>query len=274
MAYSNRSMVNNNHFRSDCRLKSCIMDNTTKLDITSIKSRHLTAEEIWEKHRPHVELLSQVNNSCVFVSELHVGYLYISSNFVDLFGLDITSEDTIEDAGHKLEACIHRDDLLVVINFQSQAFEYLSALSQEEQADYKHIFEFRVLGQSQKYVRIVFQYQILEVREPGEPIILLGVADISPDQDMEAGPKFRLVNFRTGEMIPFRIEESSKMGLTKRELEVLNMAKEGMFSKEISDKLSISIHTVNRHRQNILEKMKVDNVVEAIRHARRWGLLE
>ena len=43
------------------------------------------------------------------------------------------------------------------------------------------------------------------------------------------------------------------------------LPKEGMFSKEISEKLNISIHTVNRHRQNILEKLQVDNMIEAIR---------
>lgn len=231
------------------------------------------ADTIWERHRPYVELIATVNNSCVFVSELHVRYIYISPNFAELFGLDITENDTIEEAGHKMEASIHPDDVLVVINFQSRAFEYLAGLPHEAQADYKHIFEFRVIGSEGKYVRVVFQYQVLEARLPGEPILLLGVADISPDQDMNALPKFRLVNYKTGEIIPFQIVEDMDVNLTKREVEILKLAQEGMFSKEISDRLSISIHTVNRHRQNILEKMQVDNVMEAIRRARMWGLL-
>ena len=53
--------------------------------------------------------------------------------------------------------------------------------------------------------------------------------------------------------------------LTLCEREVLALAKEGMFSKEISEKLNISIHTVNRHRQNILEKLQVDNIIEAMK---------
>ena len=52
------------------------------------------------------------------------------------------------------------------------------------------------------------------------------------------------------------------------------MVYEGMLSKEISDKLSISIHTVNGHRQRILEKLGVDNVVEAINYARKLRLLD
>ena len=61
------------------------------------------------------------------------------------------------------------------------------------------------------------------------------------------------------------IESATDALLTPREREILALAKEGMFSKEISEKLNISIHTVNRHRQNILEKLQVDNIIEAIR---------
>ena len=63
----------------------------------------------------------------------------------------------------------------------------------------------------------------------------------------------------------FAIESATDVLLTPREREILALAKEGMFSKEISEKLNISIHTVNRHRQNILEKLQVDNMIEAIR---------
>lgn len=63
----------------------------------------------------------------------------------------------------------------------------------------------------------------------------------------------------------FAIESATDVLLTPREREVLALAKEGMFSKEISEKLNISVHTVNRHRQNILEKLQVDNMIEAIK---------
>ncbi|MDR1202155.1 MAG: LuxR C-terminal-related transcriptional regulator [Tannerellaceae bacterium] len=44
-------------------------------------------------------------------------------------------------------------------------------------------------------------------------------------------------------------------------------------SKEISNKLFISIHTVNRHRQNIWGKMKVDNLSEVINYIQKLRLL-
>ena len=47
-----------------------------------------------------------------------------------------------------------------------------------------------------------------------------------------------------------------------------------MQSKEISDKLFVSIHTVNKHRQNIMQKMNADNIIAVIEYARKLGLLD
>ena len=140
--------------------------------------------------------------------------------------------------------------------------------------DYKHIFEFRILNAKKKYVRVISQHQVLEIDEIGNPFLVLGVVDLSPDQKDMDEIKFRLVNNKTGEMTPFPLTEETNIKLTKREVEILKLVNKGMFSKEISDSLSISIHTVNNHRQNILQKMNTDNVVEAINYARKLGLLD
>ena len=62
--------------------------------------------------------------------------------------------------------------------------------------------------------------------------------------------------------------------LTPRELEVLKLIAEANTSKEIADKLSISIKTVDRHRQNILDKLGMRDRVELTRYAIRRGLIQ
>jgi DNA-binding NarL/FixJ family response regulator len=47
--------------------------------------------------------------------------------------------------------------------------------------------------------------------------------------------------------------------LTEREMEVINLIKEGMSSKEIATGLKISLKTVEVHRHNILKKLKLKN---------------
>jgi DNA-binding NarL/FixJ family response regulator len=62
--------------------------------------------------------------------------------------------------------------------------------------------------------------------------------------------------------------------LTPRELEVLKLIAEANTSKEIAEKLFISIKTVDRHRQNILDKLGMRDRVELTRYAIRRGLIQ
>jgi DNA-binding NarL/FixJ family response regulator len=62
--------------------------------------------------------------------------------------------------------------------------------------------------------------------------------------------------------------------LTPRELEVLKLIAEANTSKEIADRLFISIKTVDRHRQNILDKLGMRDRVELTRYAIRRGLIQ
>jgi DNA-binding NarL/FixJ family response regulator len=62
--------------------------------------------------------------------------------------------------------------------------------------------------------------------------------------------------------------------LTPRELEVLKLIAEAYTSKQIADELFISIKTVDRHRQNILDKLGMRDRVELTRYAIRRGLIQ
>ncbi len=53
--------------------------------------------------------------------------------------------------------------------------------------------------------------------------------------------------------------------LTKREMEVVEMLREGLSSKQIAERLFISNRTVEVHRYNIFRKLKVGNVVSLIK---------
>jgi DNA-binding NarL/FixJ family response regulator len=62
--------------------------------------------------------------------------------------------------------------------------------------------------------------------------------------------------------------------LTPRELQVLKLIAEANTSKEIAQELVISVKTVERHRQNILEKLGMSDRVELTRYAIRRGLIQ
>lgn len=71
-----------------------------------------------------------------------------------------------------------------------------------------------------------------------------------------------------------RGEEAPTDPLTPRELEVTKLIAEGLTSDEIAATLVIAKATVNRHRDNILEKLGMRNRVELTRYAIKRGLVE
>lgn len=60
--------------------------------------------------------------------------------------------------------------------------------------------------------------------------------------------------------------------LTKREVEIIKLLKEGMTSQVIADKLFVSIFTVDTHRKNILFKLNLKNTADLINFAVENGI--
>lgn len=81
-----------------------------------------------------------------------------------------------------------------------------------------------------------------------------------------------IVDPLAGSALPFDTPSGETL-LSEREREVLGWIEQGLTSKQVAERLAISIHTVSRHRQNILGKLRVGNVVEACRIARNLKLL-
>ncbi len=71
-----------------------------------------------------------------------------------------------------------------------------------------------------------------------------------------------------------RWEEGTGSLLSRREKEILRLICEGCSTKEIADKLVISLSTVHTHRSNIMEKLGVNNQHELIQFARQSGLIQ
>ncbi|MFO8013487.1 MAG: response regulator transcription factor [Phycisphaerae bacterium] len=58
--------------------------------------------------------------------------------------------------------------------------------------------------------------------------------------------------------------------LTDRELEVFEMIGRGMGTRDIADRLHLSVKTVDTHRENIKRKLNLDGATELYRHAFLW----
>lgn len=68
-------------------------------------------------------------------------------------------------------------------------------------------------------------------------------------------------------------EGAKKSILTNREKEVLSLIAGGKSNKEIADMLYISVHTVERHRANLMEKLNFKKTADLVKYAIEKGYL-
>ena len=68
--------------------------------------------------------------------------------------------------------------------------------------------------------------------------------------------------------------EAAGSVLTDREREILVLIAEGLLNREIADQLTISIKTVERHRENIMNKLNLHSRTELVKYAIRRGLID
>ncbi|MFO7539915.1 MAG: response regulator transcription factor [Chloroflexota bacterium] len=68
-------------------------------------------------------------------------------------------------------------------------------------------------------------------------------------------------------------DETAVEDLTPREREVLICIAEGHTNREIGADLSISVKTVDRHRENIMRKLNLQSRVELVRYAIEKGMI-
>jgi DNA-binding NarL/FixJ family response regulator len=61
--------------------------------------------------------------------------------------------------------------------------------------------------------------------------------------------------------------------LTRREMEIIQLIEQGFTSREIADKLFLSVKTIHIHRHKIFKKLQVKNVMSLIKKAQSLGLV-
>jgi DNA-binding NarL/FixJ family response regulator len=63
-------------------------------------------------------------------------------------------------------------------------------------------------------------------------------------------------------------------GLTSRELEVIQLVAEGQANKQVAVELDISIKTVEKHRQHLMDKLNIHDTAGLTRYAIAQGIIE
>src|SRR5258706_1825474 len=67
---------------------------------------------------------------------------------------------------------------------------------------------------------------------------------------------------------------SNGVELTSREAEVLQLIAEGFANKQIASELGLSVKTVEKHRQQVMNKLNINDIAGLVRHAVAKGIIE
>jgi DNA-binding CsgD family transcriptional regulator len=74
---------------------------------------------------------------------------------------------------------------------------------------------------------------------------------------------------------PFAVNEAQlkQLGITKRELEILELIAHGMSNREIAEKLFVSENTVKTHSSRLFDKLSAKRRTQAVQIAKENGLI-
>lgn len=224
---------------------------------------HLLDYSVLDRHIEVLDKLSKLtNNSITIYDNFKREHVWVSSSHKKLFGSN--EYDDVQ---------IHPEDFEAVMRNGMACMRHFF-FGNKNAANHKLIREYRINIKG-VFRRVTEQMQLLETDSKGNLWLIVSMMDISPNQSPPYRVDSKLINFMTGDFIsPIDTFFNSKSIISDRETSILKLIYEGLSSKEISDKLYISVHTVNTHRQRILEKLKVDTSLEAVKYAIALGLFE
>ena len=245
------------------------MDKIQKQYIDLLSSQQFHEEELDYTHLDrHIAALS---SSAIFAGS--------ALSIFDLYRCEHVYESTFHQSlfrdqqGKYTGVQIHPDDLVQVMKNGVAGMRHVFLHKKQSQyvKQNKLIREYRALIRG-TYKRITEETQVLETDHRGNVWLVLSIVNISPNQLPPYKVVSQLIESQTGDIFsPLDDYFDKEKILSPRETEILMYIEQGKLSKEIADKLHISVHTVNTHRQRILKKLKVDNSIEAIKYARILG---
>ncbi|MBP3433541.1 MAG: helix-turn-helix transcriptional regulator [Alistipes sp.] len=232
---------------------------------------------ILDSFRSKIEAIAPFSSVCYVITDASADSCYIyAGSFARLLGIsaDVTyAEEYGSSDEDVIYNCIHPEDLVEKRMLEYDYFRYVDSLSAEDKLHYVACCRLRMRGSDGIYRYIYNTTRILQPSPKGRIWLIICSYELSSDQTPSLDITPKIINIITGQIEPIKMVERRARLLSEREKQILTLIREGMSSKQIADLLSISIHTVNRHRQNILEKLSVGNTYEAITAAMAMRLL-
>lgn len=196
-----------------------------------------------------------------------LNFEYISKNYNACLGLDPVK---LKNEGMKyFWSRIHPEDIETWLSALNGLMEFtLNEIPVKIRNRMNYTWNYRIKNANNKYVNIVQNTTPLAFDSEMKPIIgLAHYTVLGNGVKLPITASAKLLNDNNEYETRYFNNFSQKLlnqGLTNRERDVVRLLILNYSSKEISEKLNISSHTVDTHRRNILKKLNVSSTGELI----------
>jgi DNA-binding CsgD family transcriptional regulator len=200
----------------------------------------------------------------------HAQLPYVSDNCLPMLGY--TSSYLKSLSPEEYFRLVHPDDAKSV----RMVFEYMHNWSKKsgtiDPNDYRLVFHYRIKTPGRGYAYLLDEKHVFR-NKSGQYIYFSLIKNITTQQPfthvkVEIYKRYRDDYRKIDEYVP---RTKALLPITSREKEILQCIQAGMTSKQIAEKLSVSIFTVRNHRSHIFEKTQAQNMVQLIKHAEASG---
>ena len=234
-------------------------------------------DTVVEHRKRFIHSLTGLNGGCAVISDLSARKSYVAVHpWANFLGLT-PEEAALSIIDSMDEDCIYRrihpEDLVEKRFLEYEFFQKTFSMGAEERLKYRGRCRLRMMNHKGVYQYVDNLVQIMENTPSGNVWLIFCLYTLSADQRPEQGINATITHMEQGVVETFYLSEEHHTILSEREKDILRCIRKGLSSKEIANVLFISVNTVNRHRQNILEKLSVGNSMEACRAAELMKLL-
>ncbi len=226
--------------------------------------------ELLETAKNYAHAYTQTTNGIAVLSDYqnNVNHIY-SGQFGQTLGLPEYAENKNSIFEHEVFDNISDEELVERHILELRFFRFLESVPAVQKTDFNAICIVHFQRQGMPLLSVLHTTRYLLCHANGS--IRLGLCTYMPFPQINEVMKGCIINTRTGETVCLELFDSQL--LSRRQIEILSLLAKGEGSKQIADKLSISVNTVSRHRQDILKRLRVTNTAAAVEIGLRMRLI-
>lgn len=251
------------------------------MDTIDILNKEFSAQD-FSVEQPDAELLNKyrdiacnyarMENAIAVLSDLRTNKSYIYyGKFLQMLAIENNKKDTKLSSIWEEEIfnLIHPDDLAGKHLHELCFFHFIKRQAKSKRTDYYLTSKLRMRTRTKSYIPVL--HRMFYIPAPSKDTLWLTLCLYSPLL-FDISSKCIIVNSVNGEMTELEKQNNTKI-LSEREKQVLTLVDKGLASKAIAEMLSVSVNTISRHRQEILNKLQVKNSIEACRIAKELKII-